>query len=178
MFPVRMALLIVGWFLVAQTLALPVPVGLHSHYPLVTLATTPWKLDSRQEIPSLRAVYTSSSTSSSTSTAISTPTKRPIPTSTKWFALHTVLYQKRDCSSNGGSGGNGGNATGPNSHGGDGGDGGNGGTCNETGGTSNLSSGVVAGIVIGALAGICTIIGGGYKFLKWAKKNPQHKAST
>ena len=78
----------------------------------------------------------------------------------------------------GGSGGNGGNATGPNSHGGDGGDGGNGGTCNETGGTSNLSSGVVAGIVIGALAGICTIIGGGYKFLKWAKKNPQHKAST
>ena len=39
---------------------------------------------------------------------------------------------------------------------------------NETAG-DDLSGGAIAGIVIGALAGICTIVGGGYKFVKWVK---------
>ena len=73
-------------------------------------------------------------------------------------------HWKRDCTANGGDGGN---ATGP---GAPGGNGGNGGNCNGTAG-SDLSTGEIVGIVIGALAGLCTITGGMYKFLKWTKES-------
>lgn len=76
----------------------------------------------------------------------------------------TKRHPKRDC--NGANGGDGGSASGAGSRAGDG---RNGGTCTESGG-SGLSGGQIAGIVIGALAGVCTIVGGGYKLVKWMKK--------
>lgn len=78
--------------------------------------------------------------------------------------INTTRHQKRDC--NGANGGDGGSASGAGARAGDG---GNGGTCMENGG-KGLSGGEIAGIVVGALAGVCTIVGGGYKFVKWMKK--------
>lgn len=73
-------------------------------------------------------------------------------------------HRKRDC--NGANGGDGGSASGAGARAGDG---GNGGTCTESGG-NGLSGGEIAGVVVGALAGVCTIVGGGYKFVKWMKE--------
>lgn len=149
MFPTYITLLFIGCFLVAQPLALPV----ESH---LEIRTTPSTLDARQQIHTLPSA------------------EQPAPVFTKWLTLRTFLssnlnaHQKRDC--NGANGGPGGNATGTGSRAGDG---GNGGTCNETGGGGDLSGGAIVGIVIGALAGVCTIVGGGYKFAKWARGGDQ-----
>jgi hypothetical protein len=75
----------------------------------------------------------------------------------------TKRLWKRDCNANGGDGGS---ASGDGTRAGDR---GNGGTCTETGG-KGLSGGEIAGIVVGALAGLCTIVGGGYKLVQWVKK--------
>lgn len=90
-------------------------------------------------------------------------------TTTNPLTIRTPLtdktrHRKRDC--NGANGGDGGSASGAGARAGDG---GNGGTCTESGG-NGLSGGEIAGVVVGALAGVCTIVGGGYKFVKWMKK--------
>lgn len=83
---------------------------------------------------------------------------------TRALLIDPIRHRKRDC--NGANGGDGGSASGAGARAGDG---GNGGTCTENGG-KGLSAGEIAGIVVGALAGVCTIVGGGYKFVKWMKK--------
>jgi len=69
---------------------------------------------------------------------------------------------KRNC--DGGQGGQGGTAVGEGAVAGKGGMGGDGGNCS---GSGDLSTGEIVGIVIGSLAGLCTIIGGVYEFHKW-----------
>lgn len=107
-------------------------------------------------------------------TGNNTPEVRAIPptvsVTTDFLTIRTPLTdktrhrRKRDC--NGANGGDGGSASGAGARAGDGGDGG---TCTESGG-NGLSGGEIAGVVVGALAGVCTIVGGGYKFVKWMKK--------
>ncbi|KAK0741409.1 hypothetical protein B0T18DRAFT_432521 [Schizothecium vesticola] len=130
MFPTNIALLFIGWFLIAQLFALPLDTG---------------------NKPEVRAIYVPSTGSITTNS----PTTRMLLRDTK-------RHWKRDCNANGGDGGS---ASGAGARAGDG---GNGGTCTEPGG-KGLSGGEIAGIVVGALAGLCTIVGGGYKLVKWVK---------
>jgi len=131
MFPVSVALLLIGWFLIAQPFALPLDTG------------------RKPEVSAIHVPPAGSITTNSPTILI--------------LLRDTKRLWKRDCNANGGDGGS---ASGAGARAGDG---GNGGTCTETGG-NGLSGGEIAGIVIGALAGLCTIVGGGYKLVKWVKK--------
>lgn len=132
MFPTHIILLLIGCFLVTQTVALP--------------------LDNGNKLDVGRMPRIASTTAATNFLTIRTP------------LTDKTRHRKRDC--NGANGGDGGSASGAGARAGDG---GNGGTCTENGG-KGLSGGEIAGIVVGALAGVCTIVGGGYKFVKWMKK--------